>query len=342
MHLLYARPICGHHNRTWIRLSVIVALAAMLVLPAGLRQASTQAVAFLGSHSSRALPANIRGQLVKPQLRAEEMENVVDAELLEDEGEEALEESEAGQAYDPEAYAEYGFTESPPQSWFERNKIDRHKVNSVFFDMFAKPKSFFPNELQPGDTVRVYYRDPQTTGDKKISRTLDISSVRTVFFDGVIMNFRGDYHARNMRLRSMMGKGAGIMGVEMVIPIHSPLVEKITVLRRGYIGRNKNAYFMRGMVGAKNVIPLDKERTEMDKKYNALREAGLGDQVPESEYPQNEWDRYPLPKWKQDEDDWDEENYKAENVDQRSEYERRVIGDFRMRPPGPRGKAASR
>jgi len=30
----------------------------------------------------------------------------------------------------------------------------------------------------------------------------------------------------------------------------------------------------------------------------------------------NKLDRYPLQKWKQDEDDWDEERYKAEDVDQ--------------------------
>jgi len=285
----------------------------------------------------------MRGRLVKPQLRAAEMENVVDAELLEEEGEEEEEEADPGDgAYPPESYSEYGWKESPPESWFERNKIDRHKVNSMFFDMFAKPTNFFPHKLQPGDTVRVYYRDPQTSGDKQISRSLDISSVRTVFFDGVILNFRGDYHARNMRLRSMVGKGAGIMGVEMVIPMHSPLVEQIVVLRRGYIGRNKNAYFMRAMVGARNVIPLDKERTDMDKEFSTLREAGRGDEVPDSEYPQNEWDRYPLPKWKQDEDDWDEEKYDAKDVDQRSQYEIRVIGAYRKRIPGPKGRSGSR
>jgi len=342
MRLLYARPMCGHHDRTWLRMSAIVTLAAMLVLPAGLGRSSMQVMAFLGVPASGAY-ASVPGHLVKtPRTlsRAEEIENVVDAELLE---EQAVQEAELERgAYPPEAYADYEYTESPPKTWFDRTKIDRHRVNSKFFDMFKKPKNFFPHKLQPGDTVRVYYRDPMTGEDQKISRAWDIKSVKTTYFDGVILNFKGDYHARNMRLRAMLGKGTAIMGAEMVIPIHSPLVEQIVVLRRGYIGRNKNAYFMRGMIGRKNVIPLDKERTEMDKEFRALIEGGRADEIPDSEYPQQEWDRYPLPKWKQDEDDWDEENYKAENVDQRSEYERRVIGDFRMRPPGPRGKAASR
>jgi len=337
----YARPRCGLQERTSLTLIAIVTLAAVLVLPAGLWQSSTEVVSFLGIHTTKVPCGSTRGHLVKPQLHAADAENIVDAELLEEEADEV---DPGDGAFPPEAYAEYGFTESPPRSWFERNKIDKHKVNSVFFDMFAKPKNFFPHKLQPGDTVRVYYRDPQTSGDKQISRSLDISSMKTVFFDGVILNFRGDYHARNMRLRAMMGKSSAIMGVEMVIPMHSPLVEEIVVLRRGYIGRNKNAYFIRGMIGSANkrVIPLDKERTEMDKKYNNLRESGQSDQIPESEYPQNEWDRYPLPKWKQDEDDWEEENYKAEDVDQRSQYEIRVIGAYRKRIPGPRGRIGAR
>lgn len=291
-------------------------------------------VTFLGS-ATGSRHAGARGHLANPHLRASEIENVMDAELLEEEAEEV---DSGDQAYAPEAYDDYGLTETPPQSWFDRQKIDKHKVNSVFFDMFKKPTSFFPHKLQPGDTVRVYYRDPRTTGDKLISRSLDVSSVKTAFFDGVILNFRGDYHARNIRLRQMVGKNTGVMGVEMVIPMHSPLVEQIIVLRRGYIGRNKNAYFMRGMVGSKNVIPLDKERTEMDRRYAALRQAGEEEQIPESSYPQNEWDRYPLPKWKQDEDDWEEENYRPEDVDDRSEYEIRVIGAYRKRIPGPKGR----
>ena len=74
------------------------------------------------------------------------------------------------------------------------------------------------------------------------------------------------------------------------------------MLRRGYIGSNKNAYFMRAMVGKRNAIPLDKERTAMDDKFQSLIEEGKEDEIPESDYPQQEWDRYPLPVWKQDED----------------------------------------
>jgi len=109
------------------------------------------------------------------------------------------------------------------------------------------------------------------------------------------------------------------------------LVRKIQVLRRGYIGRNKNAYFARALIGKKNIIPVDKERAEMDKQYTTMREMGRADEIPDSEYPTSEWDRYPLPSWKQDMDDWDEEKYAPEDVDQRNDYEVRVIGRYRKK-----------
>jgi len=113
--------------------------------------------------------------------------------------------------------------------------------------------------------------------------------------------------------------------------MHSPLIRKLQVLRRGYIGRNKNAYWVRALIGKKNIIPVDKERQEMDKMYTAMTEMGRADEIPESEYPQSEWDRYPLPVWKQDLDDWEEEKYAPEDVDQRNDYEKRVIGRYRKK-----------
>lgn len=337
--------------RPAVRLVVLAVLAVMVVLPAGLWHSTRleQATAFMGTprlrahnsvHASRGLK-NLR-------LRAEGAD-IVEAQVVKEEEEEeeegkaseAIQEAKMNSgAYPPEAYAEYAYDEDPPDAWFDRRKIDRHKVNTVFFDMYRKPKRFFPHKLQPGDTVRVYYMDASTTGEGE-QKNLKIDKTRTVYFDGVILNFRGEYHARTMTLRAMVGKGENVMGSELQFPMHSPLVKKISVLRRGYIGRNKNAYFMRGMIGKRNVIPLDQERTEMDNLYASLRESGRAKEIPESEYPMQEWDRYPLPVWKQDMDEWDEEKYAAEKVDQRSQYEVRVIGKFKKKIPGPSGRRAT-
>eukprot|EP00929_Paragymnodinium_shiwhaense_P098426 TRINITY_DN598_c0_g2_i1.p1 TRINITY_DN598_c0_g2~~TRINITY_DN598_c0_g2_i1.p1 ORF type:complete len:440 (+),score=84.44 TRINITY_DN598_c0_g2_i1:83-1321(+) len=229
-------------------------------------------------------------------------------------------------AYPPSAYEEYAFDKVPPQAWWDRRKIDRHKVNMVFFDMYKKPKKFFPHDLRPGDTVRIYFMDPAK------GETVDWKKTREVFFDGVILNFKGQYHSRNIRVRAMVGSREGAIGYEMTFPMHSPLVTKIEVLRRGYIGRNKNAYFLRAMIGKKNQIPLDKERQALDELYQSLREEGREDEIPEPEYPQQEWDRYPVPVWKQSQDDWEEEKYNPDQVDTRSQYETRVIAQWRKRP----------
>merc|ERR1719229_1668574 len=97
---------------------------------------------------------------------------------------------------------------------------------------------------------------------------------------------------------------------------------------------------MRAMVGKKNTIPLDQERTAMDQAYEALRIEDRADEIPPSDYPKREDDRYPLPVWKQFADDWEEENYRPEDVDQRTEYEKNIIGKFRRRlnPSGRYGR----
>merc|ERR1712194_139301 len=109
------------------------------------------------------------------------------------------------------------------------------------------------------------------------------------------------------------------------------LVTGIKVLRRGYIGRNKNAFFMRGMIGKKNVIPLDVDRTQVDAMHEELRDSGREDEIPASNYPMSEFENYPWPSWRQDMDDWDEANYHPDMVDTRSEYEKTIIGKFRQK-----------
>lgn len=264
---------------------------------------------------------------------------VVDAEMVDDEegGEEPPAETDEedeeqvapqeleGLKYPAEAYMEYGPQEEPPQAWFDRRKIDTHKVNMKFFNEIAKPREFFPIDLRPGDTIRISFLDP-APGEKAVQ-----GKMREVHFDGVIMNFKGKYHTRTITLRAMVGKGLETTGMELNIPMHSPLVTGIEVLRRGFIGRNKNAYFMRALIGKKNQIPEDKERTRLDQLYEDMRQERRYDEIPEPQYPLEEQDRYPWPVWKQDMPDWDESQYDPDLVDQRSQYEREVIGKFKKR-----------
>jgi len=324
-----------------LMLACAMAAVAVLLMLTQFPQQDALGVAFVGVPVAR--PQH--GLQAWQRSVARHAGEVLDADVVgEEEEPEEEEEAEAADADEGlNVVEEPDYDDKPSQAWYDRRKIDRHKVNSIFFDMFKKPKSFFPHKLQPGDTVRVFFLEPQPDPNANYiklnkrrgyesAKPTDWTKTREIYFDGVILSFKGEYHARTMTLRSMMGKGNSAVGHEIKFPMHSPLVSRIEVLRRGYIGRNKNAYFLRGMVGSTRArIPVDQERTQMDKEYVVLSEKGLLDQIPDPEYPQQEWDRYPLPVWKQDQDEWDEEKYAPENVDQRTEYEKRILGAYRKR-----------
>jgi len=231
-----------------------------------------------------------------------------------------------GRSYPPSAIEEPAWDEVASDGWYDRRQISKEKVNLYFFNKYKAPKEKFPHDLRPGDSLRVYFKDPVKGGE-----TIDYNKTREVYFDGVALDFKGDYHARNVRLRSMVGKGEGAVGYEMMFPLHSPLVTKIEVLRRGYIGRNKNAYFLRGMVGKKNQVPLDQERSAVDQLYASLKEEGRESEIPEPGYPQKEHDRLPWSVSKQHSPDWDESMYDPAKVDMRSVFEKRVIGGWRKK-----------
>eukprot|EP00442_Polarella_glacialis_P036587 CAMPEP_0115113990 /NCGR_PEP_ID=MMETSP0227-20121206/41763_1 /TAXON_ID=89957 /ORGANISM="Polarella glacialis, Strain CCMP 1383" /LENGTH=383 /DNA_ID=CAMNT_0002514251 /DNA_START=63 /DNA_END=1210 /DNA_ORIENTATION=+ len=367
-----------------MRLAALGALVAAGSLLLSTRLPFTQREVFVGTsglRSAEALPERCLGK-TRRLAEMEGMGDVVDAEVAgEEDEEEMLEDEDAPEMRPAKFKKSYAWDQNPPQSYFDNVQIDRHKVNMVFMDMFKRPKSFFPHKLKPGDTIRVYYLEARAgeLGDtKNMKMIVEKNQMRETFLDGIIMNFKGEYHARTLTMRTMQGKGENACGYEFIFPVFSPLITKIDVIRRGYIGRNKNAYFIRAMVGKKNTIPLDVERTKMDEMYanmitkntipldvertkntipldvertkntipldvertkntipldvertkmdemyaNMIIE-GRQKEIPESEYPAQEWETYPLPAWKQDMPDWEEKNYDPKKVDQRSEYERR-------------------
>jgi len=267
----------------------------------------------------------------------EEADDEEDEEEMEAGAEEEMEASEetamSTREYDDSAYMKLKWDDKPSDAWFDRQKIEKHKVNMILFDQYAKPRSFFPIKLQPGDTVRISYTEPYPTSTEKNIKdykSYKPKDMKTSSFTGVILAFKGQYHTRKMVMRTMAGSMADAMGMELTFPMHSPCLKSIQVLRRGFIGRNKNAYFMRGMLGRKNVIPEDKDRAGMDKIYKELADEGRKAEIPVADYPQLPRDRYPLPRSVQDDENWDESMYAPENVDTRSEYELRILARARL------------
>ena len=87
-------------------------------------------------------------------------------------------------------------------------------------------------EFRPGDSVRVHVRVVE--GNKS----------RIQVFAGVVISRRGSGVAEAFTVRKM-SYGTGI---ERTFPLHSPIIDKIEVERRGDVRRAK-LYYLRGLRG---------------------------------------------------------------------------------------------
>jgi large subunit ribosomal protein L19 len=92
-------------------------------------------------------------------------------------------------------------------------------------------------EFGPGDTVKVSFRVHEGKKDKIQA------------FQGVCIQIRGSGPNRTFTLRKI-SQGVGI---ERIFPLHSPLVEKIEVLRYGKVRRAK-LYYLREKVGKRRYV----------------------------------------------------------------------------------------
>lgn len=87
-------------------------------------------------------------------------------------------------------------------------------------------------DFSAGDTITVSYRIKE--GDKE----------RLQPFTGVVIQKRGSGATENFTIRKMSG---GI-GVERIIPVHSPFIESVKVIKRGKV-RRARIFYLRGRTG---------------------------------------------------------------------------------------------
>lgn len=87
-------------------------------------------------------------------------------------------------------------------------------------------------EFRPGDTVRVHVR--VTEGNKE----------RIQVFEGIVISRRGTGTGESFTVRKI---SSGI-GVERVFPLHSPMIDRIELARRGRVRRSK-LYYLRELRG---------------------------------------------------------------------------------------------
>jgi large subunit ribosomal protein L19 len=103
-------------------------------------------------------------------------------------------------------------------------------------------------DFGPGDTVKVHVKIVE--GDKK----------RIQIFQGVVIAIRGSGIHKAITVRKMSSQ----VGVERVFPLHSPIVDKIEVVRRGDVRRSK-LYYLRERTGKAARIKESRKAQKIDK-----------------------------------------------------------------------------
>jgi large subunit ribosomal protein L19 len=87
-------------------------------------------------------------------------------------------------------------------------------------------------EFRAGDTVKVHVR------------VIEGNKERIQIFQGVVIARRGGGTRETFTVRKISGG----VGVERIFPIHSPVIDKIEVVRRGKVRRAK-LYYLRDLRG---------------------------------------------------------------------------------------------
>ncbi|MBL4559988.1 MAG: 50S ribosomal protein L19 [Bacteroidales bacterium] len=89
-------------------------------------------------------------------------------------------------------------------------------------------------EFKAGDTISVSYKIKE--GNKE----------RIQIFRGVVIQVKGAGTTKTFTIRKMSGN----IGVERIIPLSSPLIDKIEVNKRGSV-RRARIYYIRALTGKK-------------------------------------------------------------------------------------------
>ncbi len=105
-------------------------------------------------------------------------------------------------------------------------------MNEIIRKIEAEQMKAEVPEFHVGDTVRVS------------AKVIEGNRERTQVFEGVVLKRQGGSSRETFTVR----KNSNGIGVEKTWPLHSPIVEKIEVVRRGKVRRAKLNY-LRSRVG---------------------------------------------------------------------------------------------
>lgn len=88
-------------------------------------------------------------------------------------------------------------------------------------------------EIAVGDTIRLH------------QRIVEEKKTRTQIFEGTIIAVSGRENGKTFVVRKI---GANSIGIEKIVPINMPSIEKIEVKRKGQVNRSK-LYYLRDRIG---------------------------------------------------------------------------------------------
>lgn len=120
-------------------------------------------------------------------------------------------------------------------------------TNLIIDKLLAKTKRTDLPAFTPGDTIRVHVKIKE--GDKE----------RVQVFEGAVIGRRRAASHSTFTVRKIsFGHG-----VERIFPLHSPVIEKIEVVRAGHVRRAK-LYYLRKLRG--KAARIKEERQEQETK----------------------------------------------------------------------------
>lgn len=104
-------------------------------------------------------------------------------------------------------------------------------------------------DFRTGDSVRVHWKVKE--GEKE----------RVQAFEGVVIRKKRGYNRATFTVRKV---SFGV-GVERIFPLHSPRYEKIEVLSRGDVNRNR-LFYLRNLKGKASRVDVQEETTTPEGK----------------------------------------------------------------------------
>ncbi len=115
-------------------------------------------------------------------------------------------------------------------------------MNTDVINGFTKSGHVKRADVKVGDTVKLHLKIKEA-GKERIQ-----------IFEGIVLSMSGQGASKNITVRKM---SHGV-GVEKIIPLNMPALEKIEIIKRGTVKRSK-LYYMRDKIGKK---AMDVSRAE--------------------------------------------------------------------------------